>query len=246
MRDDRELTLSVQRNPWARAVWERKHSSGPVLVIWHMAPLALYVAGWIKFAGNRCMPALVAFDFVDDGTTADTIMERLGEESFAVGPSAKMIEQSKRITESYVARGKRGGRPKKKKRPDESEADSQTIHSTASKYEPGSVPAVLAQGIAHDPHEWEWIELKDVDVGEPGYGWILRSREFDATIMIGMSDDMEFYVRRQWRDDSGFHEDWPLRTKSLKACLAIMEEIAARAPSTWRVGDSKQSRSPSN
>lgn len=114
MNGDWELTHSVKINPWARAIWERKHPEGPVLVVWQLWPLPYYVTGWIPFAGRKCIPMLASAVHVEEPALVDSMVAQLGEEAFSLGPSIKMVGHSQSIAAAYAANGKKGGRPKKK------------------------------------------------------------------------------------------------------------------------------------
>jgi hypothetical protein len=113
--DDRDLTRNLKLNPWGRAVWERKHPDGPVLVVWHLEPLPLYVASWLPFAGSRCVPSLVDFIFEPDPTRVDSAVDLIAEAVFDAGPNNKIVGRAKSISDAYAANGRKGGRPKKKK-----------------------------------------------------------------------------------------------------------------------------------
>jgi hypothetical protein len=114
--DERDLSRNLRLNPWARAVWERKHPEGPVLVVWHLEPLPLYVAGWLPFAGSRCVPSLADFLYQTDPARVDASVDFVAKAAFDYGPSDKMIARAKSIAASYAANGRKGGRPKKGKK----------------------------------------------------------------------------------------------------------------------------------
>jgi hypothetical protein len=116
MSEERDLSRNLKLNPWGRAVWERKDPDGPVLVVWQLEPLPLFVAGWLPFAGSRCIPSLAQFVCEADPARVSAVVDALGEEAYNAGPSDKMIARAKSIAASYAANGRKGGRPKKKQK----------------------------------------------------------------------------------------------------------------------------------
>jgi hypothetical protein len=112
MDEDRDLSRNLKLNPWAHAVWERKHPDGPVCVVWQMEPLPLYIAGWVPFAGARVIPSLVQFGYEADPARVASAIAALGEQAYEAGPSSKMIERAQSISAAYAANGRKGGRPK--------------------------------------------------------------------------------------------------------------------------------------
>lgn len=111
--DDYDVDYKVKCNPWGDAVYQKEHPEGPVLTIFHMKHLSLYVAAWMPIAGSRCIPVPADFSYEADPAFAQAAIRRLAEAVFERGPTPKMIARSKSIRASYAANGKKGGRPKK-------------------------------------------------------------------------------------------------------------------------------------
>lgn len=113
----RELSPGVRQSRWAHAVWERKHPKGPVLVIWKIEPLPLYVGGWISWGGSSCIPTPAGYVIETDPTLIDWSVDRLGTTLFEEGPGEKMIERSRDIAAKYAASGRKGGQASKGAKP---------------------------------------------------------------------------------------------------------------------------------
>lgn len=113
---ERELPTGLKMNPWARAVWWKKHPSGPVATVWHLHPMHLYVAGWVSWAGGKVIPTLVDGQFEVDTFLAEFAIDDLAKRVFELGPSEAMIEKSAQIAKKYAENGRKGGRGNRKGR----------------------------------------------------------------------------------------------------------------------------------
>lgn len=231
MRDDNELTHSVRVNPWARAIWERKHPEGPVLIVWQLAPLPFFVAGWIPFAGRKCIPSLVSGAEVREPALIDAFVEQLGEEAFTIGPSAKMVDHAKSIAAAYATNGRKGGRPKNVAK--RVGLDTRTEGAQTGR------PVTIATGPTCEPGKWVWTELEGS--ARPGEIWKLESvaDRFDACFTLTPADQQSLYnLRRAWREGARqFAEDYPLRNAPLSKCFAAMEALSVRPAGNWRRGE---------
>jgi hypothetical protein len=104
---DRALPPGIARNMWAQALWYRAHDKGPILVVFRMHPLPVYVAGWIPWGGSKCIPQLVGCFLEENSTLVEEQVSRLGEEMFAVGPSIDLIRKAASISEAYRKNGEK-------------------------------------------------------------------------------------------------------------------------------------------
>jgi hypothetical protein len=248
MNEHWELTHSVKINPWARAIWEHKHPEGPVLVVWQLWPLHDYVAGWIPFAGRKCIPALVSAVHVEEVALVDSMVARLGEEAFLAGPSAKMIEHSRSIAAAYAANGKKGGRPRTK-RTDHSaggiEKPSQVTSISKGLSQPSAVAALtprpaaplsisdkISNGPDRNEQVWKWrlfmkrgiaFRLSRVTNRTRAWNLITNTRTPRTanlcSVEIVDGEDVLSPVTAT-----------PLENASPEECLAYLERVCAEAP----------------
>jgi len=108
-----DLPNAIMASRWARAMWAKKHPKGPYCVVFHLHPLHVYVAGWIPFAGSRCIPRLVDYVSEDEAWAVDSTVSDLGHRVYSIGPSSHMVEHSMAIAAKYAENGRKGGRPRK-------------------------------------------------------------------------------------------------------------------------------------
>jgi hypothetical protein len=94
-------------------MWAKKHPKGPYCVVFHLHPLHVYAAGWIPFAGSKCIPRLVDYVSEDEAWAVDSAMSDLGHKVYELGPSSHMVEHSAAIAAKYAENGRRGGRGNK-------------------------------------------------------------------------------------------------------------------------------------
>jgi hypothetical protein len=72
----------------------------------------VYAAGWIPFAGSRCIPRLVDYVSEDEAWAVDSAVSELGHKVYELGPSSHMLEHSAAIAAKYAENGRKGGRPR--------------------------------------------------------------------------------------------------------------------------------------
>jgi hypothetical protein len=111
-----DLPNAIMASRWARACWAKKHPKGPYCVVFRMFPLNVYIAGWIPFAGSKCIPRLVDCVREDEPWAVDSAVSDLGQKVFALGPADHMVEHSRAIAAKYAANGEKGGRPRKSRK----------------------------------------------------------------------------------------------------------------------------------
>ena len=99
--DEHDITKALKANPWADVVWEREHPKGPVCTVWHLAPLPLFVAGWVPIAGSKTIPSLVDWGTETDPALVRAAVADMGARCFAAGPSDKMVKRSQSAASKY-------------------------------------------------------------------------------------------------------------------------------------------------